>query len=546
MFCSISGEVPQVPVVSKKSGLLYERRLIDKIIKEEGQFKESSGDEIGEEDVLSVQANKAVKPRPVSGMSIPGLLSTFQNEWDELMLETFTLKQHLDTTRQELAQSLYQHDAACRVIARLMEERDEARAMITNLQQNPVRLEPISSGPAAPATSTPEMETDDAAAATTGIDSDICAAMTDKCTELSAWRRGRKAKSIAPSKDCMKQLSQIASHTPHKADSKTGITCLNVRKSYAGNNGGESTILSGGTDKSVLLTDLSTGKVLGKAAGHTKRVTAVSFHSADSLTLLSASADSSVKVWNPTGSGGKFNCSWSYNESQGEIAGISLHPTGNYLISLPQDSTTSAWHLLDIAQGRCVLALPGDNGAASEAVGSNSSCAYHPDGLLLGTGHGNGTLRIWDVREAKCVHSLVGHEAGKAVRSVVFSENGFHAATGSDDGTAQLWDLRKLAGIKTVQLGPTPVTAVSFDNSGSFLGIGGGGENGTQLQVRVVKDWAIASDLSSNHSKPITAVGWCDSLTSGNTSKFVSCAMDRAIKIYGIPDEAAEPATVVV
>lgn len=45
------------------------------------------------------------------------------------MSEVFTLRQHLENTRQELSQALYQYDASCRVIARLMIERDEARAM---------------------------------------------------------------------------------------------------------------------------------------------------------------------------------------------------------------------------------------------------------------------------------------------------------------------------------------------------------------------------------------------------------------------------------
>jgi len=42
------------------------------------------------------------------------------------------LKQHLETVRQELSHAMYEKDAACRVIARLLKERDEARAYTSN------------------------------------------------------------------------------------------------------------------------------------------------------------------------------------------------------------------------------------------------------------------------------------------------------------------------------------------------------------------------------------------------------------------------------
>lgn len=150
-FCAISGEPPQDPVVSTKSGHVYERRLVQKYVTENGTDP-VTGEKLEESDLVSVKASTyhvaprhvrqcshrapflvdpgAAPPRPPTHSSIPALLTALQNEWDALVLETFTLKQQYNSTRQELSYALYSQDAASRVIARLMRERDAAREYV--------------------------------------------------------------------------------------------------------------------------------------------------------------------------------------------------------------------------------------------------------------------------------------------------------------------------------------------------------------------------------------------------------------------------------
>ncbi|EGZ15260.1 hypothetical protein PHYSODRAFT_546135, partial [Phytophthora sojae] len=136
MLCSLSGQVPVEPVVSLKSGLVFERRLLLEYLEQNQRRCPVTGEELdAEKDLLAVRAAPASGGKAASAAatapaalsapeaaSVPQLLAAFQNEWDAVMLETFTLKQHLEQTRQELSHALYQHDAACRVIARLNTE----------------------------------------------------------------------------------------------------------------------------------------------------------------------------------------------------------------------------------------------------------------------------------------------------------------------------------------------------------------------------------------------------------------------------------------
>jgi len=58
-FCAISGEAPQDPVISSKSGHVYERRLVQKYVTENGTDP-VTGEKLEESDLVSVKASTYV------------------------------------------------------------------------------------------------------------------------------------------------------------------------------------------------------------------------------------------------------------------------------------------------------------------------------------------------------------------------------------------------------------------------------------------------------------------------------------------------------
>ena len=264
MFCSISGSVPEQPVVSTKSGHLFEKRLVEKYVKETGKCPVTN-ESLSLDDLMPLKANKTVKPRPAPATSIPGLLGLFHDEWDTLMLETHTLRQNLHNVRQELSHSLYQHDAATRVIARLIRERDEARSALQNVRSSIAEQDQAAKRSA-------EEIGDDAGKRQkkAALPEEVLEELTSVNAQLSQGRKKRAIPEGLASTEDLASASVLGSHPLHQTTAG-GIVSLDLNPEFP------SVLATAGLDSTVQVFDHVQSRVLASLQGHTKRLTSVAY-----------------------------------------------------------------------------------------------------------------------------------------------------------------------------------------------------------------------------------------------------------------------------
>ncbi|KAI4318162.1 hypothetical protein L6164_025965 [Bauhinia variegata] len=519
MNCSISGEVPEEPVVSTKSGLLFEKRLIERHISDYGKCP-VTGEPLTSEDIVPIKAGKIVKPRPVQAASIPGMLTMFQNEWDGLMLSNFALEQQLHTARQELSHALYQHDAACRVIARLKRERDEARSLLAQAE----RKIPISAANAvtvnASSLSNGKRAAEDEDLANggkkmrPGITSSIISELTECNAALSQQRKKRQIPATLAPIDAVESYTQISSHPFHKTN-KPGIVSVDIVYS-------KDIIATGGIDTNAVIFDRPSGQILSTLSGHSKKVTSVKFVAEGNL-LLTASADKTVRLWQGSDDG-NYNCRHIVKDHTAEVQAVTVHATNNYFVTASLDNT---WCFYELSSGTCMTQVT-DSPGSSEGY---ASAAFHPDGLILGTGTTEGLVKIWDVKSQANVARFDGHVG--AVTAISFSENGYFLATAARDGV-KLWDLRKLKNFRNFSpYDPdTPTNTVEFDHSGSYLAVAGS-------DIRIYQVANVKSEWNCIKTLPdLSGTGKITCAKFGPDAKYIAAgSMDRNLRIFGLPSE---------
>lgn len=498
LVCAISNEVPEDPVVSPSSGAVFERRLIEKYIKENSKDP-INGEDLSSDQLIALKVPSIAKPRPPTATSIPAILKCLQDEWDSVMLNSFTVRKQLQTTRQELSHALYQHDAACRVIARLTKEVSAAREALATLKPK-YHSDSTEAHNGKNGHSEDGQTNEDFGEAE---QAKFIEKLESKAAVLTAERkkRGKQMPEQLIKPDQIREFKTVSSFSGLHSTSTPGILCLDVCPTES------NLMVTGGNDKNAVVFNRQTEQIVGILKGHTKKVTSVIAHPNQS-TAITASPDAQIRLWNMTNA----QTTGTIRAHDGAITAISLHATGDYLLST---STDEHWAFSDIHTEKVLIKL-----ADLSSEHALTTAQFHPDGLIFSCGTTDSLIKIWDLKEKSNVANFPGHTG--AITALTFSENGYYLATAAEDGQVKLWDLRKLKNFKTITMDEGYVVRdLTFDRSGTYLGVAG-----TDVRVYLCKQWDNLCTFS-DHTALATGIRFGE-----NASYVASTGLDRTLKVY--------------
>jgi pre-mRNA-processing factor 19 len=254
-----------------------------------------------------------------------------QGEWDNLMLETFSLKEHLNVVRHELSHALYQHDAACRVISRLITERDEAYSRLAMTQE---RLREFEASHKAQEEETKMDEKNQ------GIYKALLEKMKSLFQRLTEKRsEKRKGKKEILPIEKMSKLEESGCFPIHSVI-KPEIMTMDIHPLY------DHLIITGGKDKNAILFDKETAQVKHTFTHHKKAITQVRFTPTPEINAVFCSNDKTVSIWNCNLHNNHFKLKHVINDlNLNVVTSCCIHPLNDYCVFAGDNAKWSFYNI---------------------------------------------------------------------------------------------------------------------------------------------------------------------------------------------------------
>ncbi|MFQ4144813.1 WD40 repeat domain-containing protein [Chlorogloeopsis sp. ULAP02] len=242
-------------------------------------------------------------------------------------------------------------------------------------------------------------------------------------------------------------------------------------------------------------------------------VNALAF-SPDGQTLVSAGADSTIKMWH-VGAQDLIDILHKHN---GMVRCVAFTPDGRVLATGGDDRKILFW---DLIHRQVMFALSLDDTAAH-------SLALSQDGQILVTGSYR-KIKIWQVSQQisgkppipELLHSLTGHI--HIVCSLAMSTDGKILVSGSRDKTIKIWRLDTGELLHTLKGHRDGVYAIALSPDGQTIASGSAD--------KTIKLWHLSTGellgTFTGHTHTVTAVAF-----TGSGEMLVSGSLDKTIKIW--------------
>jgi WD40 repeat protein/serine/threonine protein kinase len=254
---------------------------------------------------------------------------------------------------------------------------------------------------------------------------------------------------------------------------------------------------------------------------HANQVRSMTFHP-NGRQLVTGGSDGSIRFWDIT-TGQVITAP---SRHQQRVRCIALSPDGRKLVTGDEGGIVKLW---DAAGGRELAEIRPSGSSRIDSV------AFSRDGKKFATGsHPDRALRLWDADTGQPLMTLQGHTAG--IRAVEFSPDGRLIATGGGDGTVRLWDAHTGQARATLR-GALPrgatyeiIHSVAFSPDGRLLA-----EGGLNSKVRI---WHVATGrLLHTLTEPR---GWILSLAFSPDSRHLAVSSgDKRVRLWEAAWEAA-------
>ncbi|HEX7329902.1 MAG TPA: NB-ARC domain-containing protein [Pyrinomonadaceae bacterium] len=146
--------------------------------------------------------------------------------------------------------------------------------------------------------------------------------------------------------------------------------------------------------------------------------------SADGATIVSASYDKTLKVWDGRSGAERFTL----RGHGGEMTGCAISADGETIVARSRDGTLTVW---DVRSGTERFTLRGH-------AGRINGCAVSADGATIVSASADKTLKVWDGLNGMERLTLRGHAS--RVNGCAVSADGATIVSASDDHTLKVWN----------------------------------------------------------------------------------------------------------